>query len=891
MSGPAPVPAIVLRVCLVLIRAASVLVPRAVRGEWVQEWEAEIRHRWLALREHQALTRRNQAILLRHTGGALADAAWLRQQFTLDAEVFQDVRHGFRLLRASPGFTVVAVLALALGIGASTAVFTVVDDQFLRPLPWDQEERVVTLWQTRGDGAQREEVAPADFLDIRARARSFVEVAAADPWSFDYSGGGDPEVIYAALVTEGFFGAAGVTPQLGRTFRREEHVPGRANVVVLSDGLWRARFGSDPAIVGRPVTLDGRPYTVVGVLPPLFDLRLTESARATQAWAPKVIADHETRTRGGGWWGVIARLKPGMSVAQAQAELEGIAGQLEAEHPRTNHRVGAVVLPLRDHLVGGVRPALLVLAGAVVLVLLVACGNVANLLLARGAARCRELAVRATLGASRARLVRQLLAEGLLLAALGGAAGLTLGAWCLHALVALAPSGVAPIGAIVLDRRAVAFAAALSTLTALVFGLAPAMQLARRELVDAVHRGGGLRVSASTGRVRTFVAAAEIALAVVLLVGTALLGRSFTRLLDVHPGFTSGQVQALQVFAWDRQRTPDQRIAFFEEALARIRRLPGVVAAAAGSAPPFMTADLDILSPVWIQGEPPPPSGQEPRASITIATPDYFTVLDIPLRGGRFFEVADTAGKPAVALVNDAFARRHWSGGRAVGRRVDLRWHGQPVSAEIVGVVGSIRHTGLELPPRPEIFLPHAQTAYGSMTFVVRTAGDPGVLTRPVKQQVWALDPMMTFYEVASLDSLVDRTVAGRRSILLLVAFLSAAALALAALGVYGVVSFATMQQTREFGIRLALGAGAPSIVGLVLRQGVVLAGAGVATGFLCAAVLTRFLASMLFGVTAADPASFAAAGALVVAFAAVASYVPARRATRVDPVAALRAE
>jgi putative ABC transport system permease protein len=883
----------ILRVFVGLLAVVARLVPRPLRGDWQREWEAEVRHRWTWLETRRALDWRQTMDLFRRLLGSAADAAWLRRQVTLDADVVHDLRHAVRLLRRNLGFTCAAIGILGVAIGANTAVFSVIDRLLLRELPYASADRVVTLWQTNAaEGVEREEVAPANFLDWRERSQSFEAMAAADPYSFDYSDGDTPEVLFAALVTEGYFEALGVRPLHGRTFIPEDHQPGRNRVAVLSHDLWQRRFAGDPAVIGRVVRLSGAPWTIIGVLPPGIEPRLLPTAGERGVVAPKVIAEYEPRIRGSAYWAVVGRLKPGVALEHARAEADSIAAALAREYPRTNANVGIRILPLREHLAGGLRSTLNILAGAVGLVLLLACANVANMLLARGAEREREFAVRSALGAGHGRLVRQALAESTLLAAAGCAVGLLIGRWGIMLIVALGPASLRQLAGATLDLRVLVFTAAITSLTAITFGLGPSWRLARRDGSER-QPGAGAMGSRATSRTaaRRVLVVAEIALATTLLAGAGLLVRGFIQLSRVDPGFTSRNVLALQMFARTRHTAPHQRATYFAEVLDRTRRLPGVEAAGLVAAMPFIEANLNMESPVRIEGRPAPAANEEPSAFVNIATSGYFNAMGIPLRRGRLFTDHDRMDSRRVALITESLARRHWPAGDPIGQRITLRFEGQETTTEIVGVVGTVRHDGLDHQPRPEVFLPHAQSPYGSMTLVLRTAGDPRLQMEAARQQVWAVDPLQTFYRTATLDELVGGSVRERRFATVILATLAAIGLALAMIGIYALISYSTSRRTREIGIRMALGARAGAIVAMVMTEGIRLAACGVGLGFAGAFTFSRFLQSLLFEVTPYDPLTMALVSTLIVAVALAAAYVPARRAARIDPVQALKLE
>ena len=806
-------------------------------------------------------------------------------------QLFQDVRFGLRLLQREPGFAATTVLTLTLAIGATTTIFSVVNAVLLQPPPFPEPDRLVTLWQTDPNNANRPvEPAPANFLDWREQATSFEQVAAVEPYSFDFTGDGAPEVFYASLVTEGFFDVLGAGAALGRTFLPEEFQPG-SGVVVLTHGFWERRFGGDAGILGRPLTLDGQPYTVVGVLPADFELALEGGRGERDIYAPKAIAEYETYIRANGWWHVVARVRPDATPAGAQAEMDAVAARLAADYPRTNTGVGARVIPLHTRQVAAVRPALLLLWGGVALVLLIACVNVANLMLARCTRRAQEFTIRTAVGGGRIRLLRQLLTESVVIAALGGVGGVALTVYALHAIVALMPADVPRVAEVTVNGRILGFAVGLVLATAMAFGLAPALQMFRRD-VAGLLRAQRAGATAAQQRLRRALVAAEVALALVLLVGAGLLLQSFSRLVNVDLGFAPGNAVALQVFAWNRQAGDEARVNFFRETLRGIHALPGVTAAGAISAFPLGLADITVETPFTIHDRPPPPPGEEPSTAISQVTPGYFEAMRIPFRDGRRFDERDDAERPGVAIINETLARRHWPDADPLTEGLTMQVMGQAFEAEIVGVVGATRAQGFDSGRRPEVFVPHAQSgASGSMTYVVRTAGDPADSISAVQDAVWAVDPLQTFYSVATVDQLLSDTLAARRFTTTLLVLFAVAALTLAGLGIYGVIAVATAQRTREIGLRLAMGARPLDVVGMVVRGAIVLAGSGIVLGVVAALWTSRFLTSLLFGIAPTDITTLVGVSVLLLLVGASAAWLPARRAARVDPLVALRSE
>jgi putative ABC transport system permease protein len=802
--------------------------------------------------------------------------------------LFKDIRYAVRSIGKRPGFATIAVLTLALGIGANTAIFSVVNAILLRPLLYPNADRIMVIRQTDArDGVNQEAVSPANFLDLRDQSRLFQTIAAAEPYSHTLTGEGEPQALRSWMVTSGFFEAMGVNPLHGRTFAPEEFQPNREGVVVIGYGLWQRQFGGRKELIGQKIVFNGKPHTVIGIMPAEFQF---PSGR--ELWAPNPIPDYYKNNRGSAFITVVGRLKDGVTLAQAQSEIDGIAGRLAREYPATNADVGVRAIPLREQLVGKVRFALLMLLGAVGLVLLIACANVANLLLVRGAGRRREMAIRNALGAGRGRLVRHLLIESACLALLSGAAGVLLARWGVDAILALSPGNLPRIDQVRLDGRVLLFALGLSLLTALLFGLFPSLYFSNPNLQASLKAGSRSDTpSLARNRFRRFLILSEVALALVLLIGAGLLGRSFLRLLAVDPGFAANDALTLEVHVWGKARTADQRIAFFEQSLNRIASLPGVRAAGAVSALPFHDNSIDIKSVFSVMGKPAPPSGQEPTAYVTVATTDYFKALGIPLRQGRLFTPFDTKDSSQVVLVGETMARRYWPGEDPVGKKIAITFKGQKSEREVIGVVGDVRHEGLDSGFRTELFFPHLQEPYGSMTFVVSTAQNPSSLLPAVKEAIWSVNKDQPFSSVATVDQLVARSLVERRFYLVLLGCFAVIALVLAGVGVYGVISFSVGQHTQEIGVRMALGARASDIVRLIARRELGPAMIGIVAGIAGAVGMTRLLRGFLFEVNPLDPITFGLVTLVLALVALLACYIPARRATKVDPLSALRYE
>lgn len=799
--------------------------------------------------------------------------------------LLNDLRFGLRSLRKRPGFTLVAVITLALGIGATTAIFSVVNGLLVRPLPYRDDQRLVMLGQSNSKlGVAREGVSPANFLDWRDQARSFSAVAAAEQWGFTLTDYGEPEAMRGWAVTKGFFEILGTNALIGRTLLPEEYDQNKP-VVVISYGLWQRRFGGDQQVIGRQLTLNREPTTVVGVMPPEFDYPQPANR---ELWGPRTARPTDPQQRGGSLFRVVGRLRDGVTLDQAQQEMNGIAGNLGQQYPQTNSEVGAVVVPLREQLVGQVRLALYILFAAVSLVLLIACANVASLLLVRASEREREFAVRSALGASASRLLRQLLTESLLLSLLGGLVGVLISKGLIQVIVAISPSNL-PLTQIRLNPVVLFFAVAVSLMTTLIFGLAPAIQASRTNLQDVLRGGRSETAGRRRQRIRQMLVISEIALALVVLVGAGLLVRSFVTLLQTDPGFTTDKGLALEVQMGTLSVA--ERNVFVDQVLEKLSSLPGVQAVAVSSALPFHDNQVALPSPIKISDRPAEPAGTEPIAFMIRASEGYFRALGVPLLQGRLFSKLDRGNAPPVVLINEAMARRLWPAETTIGRKISFTASGQKITAEIIGVVGAVRPTGFDSEPRPEFYLHYPQSPAPLATFFVRTADDPTVLLSSVKAEIRQVNRNQAFLSVFTIAQLVDKTTAQRRFNLLWLGAFAVVALILATVGLYGLISFTTMQRTKEIGVRMALGAQESDVLKLVMREGISLALIGVTLGLVVVAWAGSLMKSLLFGVSSTDPVTFACSAVLLTLVALLASYIPARRATKVDPLVALRHE
>ena len=808
--------------------------------------------------------------------------------------LWQDLRYGARMLAKNPGFTAVAVVALALGVGANTAIFSVVNAVLLRPLQYPHAERVVAIQELNEKGS-RVQVTPANFLDWRAQNTVFEHLAAIYARTANLAAGDEAERIDLAMTSANFFEVFGVRPQLGRFFVPEEEAAGHAPVVVISHGLWQRRFGGDPSAVGKTLALDGQTYAVVGVAPAGF-----QYPDKTEAWlppfqrVPTLSAQMDVeRARGFGFLSAVGLLKPGVSVRQAHDEMQIITARLRQQYPESNNRRFNRVVSLHTHLVGESSRALLLLLGAVALVLLIACTNVANLLLARAAARQKEIAVRIALGATRLRLVRQLLVESVLLAVAGGAAGLLLGLWGVDLMKGLLPLDFPRAQSIGVDLRVLGFALLVSVLTGVLFGLAPALQYTNPDVNESLKESArGSAGGARRSRLRALLVVSEVALSLVLLVGAGLLFRSFMRLQAVELGFRPQRLLTFRLApAGPNFRQDAQYSAFYSRVAEHVRALPGVEEVGVINTLPLKKG---WTTGIMFAGRPPLTPDKRPVVNYRSVNPEYFRAMNIPVLKGRAFDARDDDRSPRTLLINQSLVRRDFPGEEPVGKKINFGIvgdDGQPVWFEVVGVVADVRNLELNSEPTPEIYTSYLQDPFASMSYVVRTQVDPESLAPAVREAVRQVDKAQPVAEVQEMERIVSQAAAQPRFNSLLLGIFAGVALVLAAAGIYGVMSYAVTQRTHEIGVRLALGAQRRDVFKLIMGHGARLVLAGVAVGLLAALALTRVMEGLLFGVTATDPLTFAGIALFLICVAALACYVPARRATKVDPLIALRYE
>jgi len=804
--------------------------------------------------------------------------------------LWQDLRYGARMLLKKPGFTLIAVITLALGIGANTAIFSVVHAVLLQSLPYPDADRLVMVWETRRSNIKGQNVINmGNFFDWKEQNRVFEDMAAFASTSVNLTSGGEPEEVPSQIATTSLFNVLGVNPILGRTFSPDEGRPGQPGVVVISFGLWQRRFGGDTQIIGRKLTLSGNEITVIGVMPAGFNWQV-RAGSITDVWSPLQI-DEQNRPRRGRGAMAVARLKPAVSLEQAQAEMNAIHSRIEQQYPEFNAGWGVNLVPLRTQFTGEIRLALLVLLGAVGMVLLIACANVANLLLARAAGRQREVAVRAALGASRGRIIKQLLIESLLLAGLGGLAGLALAWWGTEVLVSLAPPDLLNLAQIKINAGVLCFTLGISLLTGVIFGLVPALEATRLNLSESLKEGGrsgggGMRAQ----RLRNSLVILEVALAVVLLVGAGLLIRSYAQLEGVDPGFNAQNVLTMGVSLPRLKYDNDQkRINFFRQAIAQMQALPGVESVGAGNSLPFAAAHP--ATSLDVEGRPILPVVQKLKTGVMVTDVNYFRAMQIPLKHGRLFTDQETAEMRHIVIINEAFARQHFPNEDPLGKRVTIYLGNNTQPCEIIGVVGNSKHMQLETEVRPMAYWPYPELATPAMTFVIRTRGDAATITTGARNIIRALDPQQPVSAVRTMESLIWTSVARARFNTLLLGIFAMVALLLAGVGIYGVMAYSVAQRTHEIGVRIALGARKNDVLKLVVERGMKLALGGVVIGVAASFALTRLMETLLFEVSTTDPLTFASIPLLLAFVALLACLIPARGAAKVDPMIALRTE
>jgi putative ABC transport system permease protein len=800
-----------------------------------------------------------------------------------------DIRYAIRSLIKRPGFTLIAVVTLALGIGANSVIFSAINALILKPLPIPNQDRVVAVWDKNvSRGVERNEATMANFLDWQSQSQSFESLGLYRWWSPNLTGIETPERLQGFLVTAGFFDVAGVKPIMGRTLLEEENQPGKDSVVVITHALWQRHFGGDPNIINRTITLSGITRTVVGVMPPRFNY-----PKGAEIYAPLSLTPELMRNRQFHTYLAIGRLKPGVTLAGAQSDLDTIAGRLEQQYPDTNTGLGVNIFPIVTDTVRNYENALWVLMGAVGFVLLIACANVANLMLARASGRQKEIALRSALGASRWRIVQQLLTESLIVAVLGGVVGIIVAYWGIDLLRAANPGEAAKYAPgwdqLGLNLPVLGFTLLLAVLSGLLFGLAPSWQISKPNLNRAL-KDGGRQTAGGSHRLRSSLVVFEVALSLVLLVGAGLLVRNFLTLLRTDPGFNGESLLTMNfVLPTAKYKDRPARAAFYADLEQRVKVLGGIQSAALVSHIPL--GGSNSSDAFLIEGQPEPPPGQENEGRIRVCTPDYFKTMQIPVLQGRAFNQYDKVGTTPVVIVNETFAKTYWPNGDAIGKR--MRFIG-PLAEnpwkEVVGIVKDVKHE-LNIPITTDYYLPHAQESWSGMVLVAKTKVDPLSMAAPIKQQLWSIDKDQPAFEIKSMDQVKANSVALYSFSSVMLAIFGALALLLASIGIYGVMAFVVSQRTHEIGVRMALGARANDVLAMVVKNGMKLAVIGVVLGLAGSWLLTRFLAKLLVGVPTTDLLTFSLVSLFLLGAALLACYIPARRATKVDPLVALRYE
>ena len=803
-----------------------------------------------------------------------------------------DIRFGARMLLKSPMVTIIALLALMLGIGASTAIFSVVNAVLLRSFPYTDPERLVLVWEKKEGGrTDQNSINLGNFYDWKEQNQVFSDMAAFFDRSFNLTGDGDPEEVPGQFATPNLFSVLGTNAVLGRTFVDEDGREGQPRVIVISHGLWLRRFGGDKNIVGREIILNEVPNTIVGVMPPNFGWHIrrgTQASKPADIWIPWQIPN-ELRQRRGRFASAVARLKPGIPMDQARREMDTIGARLAQQYPEFNTKWGVNVIPLRTQVTGEIRRPLLILLGAVGFVLLIACANVANLLLARASARRKEIAVRAGLGANRWRITRQLLTESVMLSLLGGLLGVLVAWWGTKALVSLSPPALIDLKSVTVSLPVLAFTFGLSVLTGIVFGLVPALEATRFDLHDSLKQGGKNIGSPGGHRLRNAFVVTQVALALVLLVGAGLLLKSFRRLQAVDTGFNANNLLAMRVNLLPlKYETDQQALDFFKQAVERMKTIPGVEAAGAINTPPF--TGLYSGTGVDVDGQKLPP-GQGLTTGVCVTDANYFQTMQIPLLKGRLYTPEEATQMRHVVLVNETFVRKNLGGQEPLGRKLTIYMKDENVPSEIIGVVADSKHLGLDAAVEPMAYWPHPELVYSGMWLMLRTRGDASAVAPAARNVIHSLDPQQPIGEVSTMESLLATSVARARFSASLLTVFSLVAMVMAAVGIYGVMSFSVSQRTHEIGVRMALGAQRFDVLKMVVKKGIVLGAIGIVVGLAASYLLTRLISTLLFEVTATDTVTFVIVSLGLFLVTLLACYVPARRATRVDPLKALRYE
>jgi putative ABC transport system permease protein len=808
--------------------------------------------------------------------------------------LWQDLRYGARMLVKTPAVTLIAIIALTLGIGANTALFSVVNAVLLRSLPYADGERLAIVWEHRksGTGNPQNVINLGNFYDWKDQNSVFVDMAAFFDRNLNLTSDGEPEEVPGQIATTNLFSVLGVNPLQGRTFAADDGKPGGPNVVVISYNLWQRRFGGGE-VVGRSITLNNQQGTIIGVLPPDVGWYVQKGSmisKPPEIWSPWQVSD-ELRQRRGRFARAVARLKPGVTLAQAQNEMNIIGTRLEQQNPEFNTKWGVNVVPLRTQFTGEIRRPLLVLLGAVGFVLLIACANVANLLLARASSRKKEIAVRAGLGASRGRIARQLLTESLLLSLIGGAFGLLLAWWGTRALIALSPAGLMDLRNVAVNLPVLGFTFALTLLTGVVFGLVPALEAARFDLNDSLKEGGkNIGGGSRSSRLRNVFVVMQVALALVLLVGAGLFMKSLNRLRSVDTGFNPNNLLTMRVNLPGRKYDTDPKVLnLFGRAAEQLQALPGVEAVGAINTLPF--AGPHSGTSLEVEGQPKLPPGQRLTTGICVTDANYFQAMQIPLKRGRLFTEQEAREMRHVVVVNEAFAHKNLPGQDPLGKRVTIAMKDANEPTEIIGIVGDTKHLGLDTETEAMAYWPQPELVYSGMTFVIRTQGEPTSIAPAARNVIRTLDPEQPIGEVSTMEGLLAKSVARSRFNTILLAVFSLVALVMAAVGIYGVMSYSVQQRTHEIGLRMALGAQQSDVLRLIVRQGIILGLIGVAAGLIASFGLTRLIVSLLFEVPATDTRTFAVVAGGLFLITLIACYIPARRATKVDPLVALRYE